>query len=283
MGELSSVIISGVVWDAIKKGVSITTGYLKGKLSNWLLDDQTIEKIKECVCDIPDAYLISEEMIKAYINSNEEILSVLETAKGPNVSISQNIEHNEGIVIGNNQGTVKIKQYTNSEKPRNTLENKLSLTKTRSKFNPVQVVKSFSFIRENCVLEDGMNVYADVVIPKEVKEKEGCQFLMILFSYIPSENWINFFDENYKMKFYLETSENIKQVQLQIKDSHQQQFVDVGVHDGEFYYSLAEIAPKQSWKDIREICFTIFADDSYIVGEKGYIRIKDFELERVGN
>ena len=48
------------------------------------------------------------------------------------------------------------------------------------------------------------SVYANIMIPMEVKKREGCQFSMILFSYIPSENWLNYVDEDYRMKFFME-------------------------------------------------------------------------------
>lgn len=282
MEELKSTIISEIVWDAIKRGVNITTGYLKGKLSNWLLDDAALEKIKNYVCDIPEAYLISEGMIREYINLSDKILDVLKTAKPACVQITQNINCNKGIAIGTNPGTVYINQYTDKEEPRNTKGQKLLLVKSKSKFSPIQIVKSFSSLRDKCIIEDGLEstVYADIFIPEEVRRKEGCQFSMILFSFIPSENWLNFYDENYKIKFVMETSDNINQVQLQIKDSLQQQFVDCEISNGEYCYLLSEIADREAWKDIREICFTVFADDRYIEGEKGFIRIIGFKLEQ---
>ena len=286
MGELTSGIISGMVWDAMKKGISITTDYLRGKLSGWLLDDVALEKIKECVCDIPEACLKSEGLIKEYINLNENILSILKSAESRGANIIQNVEKNEGIVAGIINGTVNnevnVNNYGNMEKPRNTNGTSLMLIGTYSKFKPIQIVRSFSSTRGSCIIEkdNPVSLYADIVIPRYVKEKEGCQFAMVLFSYIPSENWENYFDEGYRMEFGLELSNNIKLVQLQVKDSRQNQFIDTPIKQGRFSYSLAEMSSRETWKDIREICFTVFADDEYIMGEKGFMRIQDFKLTK---
>ncbi len=43
---------------------------------------------------------------------------------------------------------------------------------------------------------------------------------------------------------------------------------------------MKDISKRESWKDIREICFIIFANDGYIVGENGFILIKGLRLEK---
>ncbi len=143
MEELTSVVLSGIAWDALKKGIKISANYLKEKLSNWLLD------------------------ISA--------------------PISQTIEKNYGLNVGFSTGTIVQTNYYSGEKP-----------------------------RDQCVIEGGAepSVYADIIIPTAVKKREGCQFSMILFSYIPSENWLNYFDAGYRMKFSMETSDSIRQVQF---------------------------------------------------------------------
>lgn len=281
MEGLTSIIVSGIVWDAIKKGISITTGYLKKKLSGWILDDAALDEIKEYVCNIPEAYLVSEGMIKEYINLSERLLSIFENAQSSGMNIDQHVTYNEGVIIGNAPGTVNIHNYNSMEAPRPTREKSLSIIKDQSQFSNVQVVESFSESRKKCFI-DGKNevVYADICIPEEIKKKEGCIFSMIQFPFIPSENWMNYYDEDYKMKFIMETSSSIKKVRLQVKDTHQHQFWDEDTYSGEFILRLSEMAPRKAWKDIFEICFTVFASDDYIEGEKGFIQIEKFKLEQ---
>lgn len=278
--ELTSIIVSGIVWDAIKNGMSITTDFLKKKLSKWILDDAALEEIKKFVCSIPESYLVSEGMIKEYINLNDKFLELLKTAKPTDIEIDQNVKCNQGIIIGANSGTVNLNNYSNCEEPKPAGGRVLPLIESQVKYHPIQIVKSFSSTRDKCVVENKTVLRADIVIPEKIKKKKSSQFSMILFSYIPSENWLNYVDDNYKMRFILETSTNIKQVQLQVKNCHQQQFLDIPVYSGEFLRPLSELAQRTAWKDVCEICFTVFADDKYIQGEKGFIQLKGFQLEK---
>lgn len=282
MEELTSVVLSGIAWDAIKKGIKISANYLKKILSNWILDDEKWEEISQYMGNIPDAYCISEGMVKEYLNLNKRLLDILKEAKPAGSHISQTIKENYGLNVGLSTGTINQTNYYNEEKPRDIAGENISLIEYGTKFNSVPIVKSFCSIRDQCIVEDGMepSVYANIMIPMEVKKREGCQFSMILFSYIPSENWLNYVDAGYRMKFFMETSDSIRQVQLQIKNSTQQQFVDVPLKGGFFDYALKDISKRESWKDIREICFVVFADDEYIMGENGFIRIKGLRLEK---
>lgn len=282
MEELTSVVLSGIAWDAIKKGVKISSNYLKRVLSNWILDDEKLEEISQYMGNIPDAYCISEGMIKEYLNLNEMLLEILKKAKPTGLHISQTIENIYGLNVGLSTGTINQTNYYNEEQPRDIAGEKFSLIEERKKFNSVMIVKSFCNTRNQCIVEEGLepSVYAEIMIPTEVKKRAGCQFFMVLFSYIPSENWLNYLDSGYRMKFFMEMSDSIRQVQFQIKNSNQQQFVDIPLKKGFFDYTLKDISRRESWKDIREICFIVFADNEYIMGENGFIRIKGLRLEK---
>lgn len=282
MEELTSIVLSGIAWDAMKKGIRISANYLKEKLSNWILGDDKLEEISECLQKIPDMYCISEGMIREYLNLNEKLLDILKEAKLKDMHISQTVQTNNGIAVAYNPGTIHVTNYNSTEKPREAVGERFSLIKNQTKFNTIPIVESFCETRKKCIIEEGTipSVYANITIPVEIKKREGCQFSMILLSYIPSENWLNYFDAGYKMKFAIETSYNIKQIQLQIKDSHQQQFVDLALREGTFDYLMGDISSRESWKDVREICFTVFADDEYILGENGFIRIIEPRLEK---
>lgn len=282
MGELTSVVLSGIVWDAIKKGLKVSAIYLKKRLSNWILDDEKLEEISQYIGNIPDAYCLSEGMIKEYLNLNERLLDILKEAKTAGPQISQTNKEVYGINVGFSTGPITQTNYYSEEKPRDIADEKFLLIEEQTKFNSVPIVKSFCNTRGQCVIEEGieLSVYADIMIPAEVKKREGCQFSMILFSYVPSENWLNYFDAGYRMKFFMETSDSIRQVQFQIKNSSKQQFVDVPLKKGIFDYAMKDISKRESWKDIQELCFVVFADDGYIMGENGFIRIKGLRLEK---
>ncbi len=106
MEELTTVILSGITWDAIKKGVNISANYLKNKLSNWILDDKKLEEISQCVQNIPDTYSISEGMVREYLNLNERLLDILKETKQKDSHISQEVHINNGFSVNYNPGTI---------------------------------------------------------------------------------------------------------------------------------------------------------------------------------
>ena len=108
MNELTSGIVSSAVWDLIKKGTSVTKDFLKNKLSNWILDDKSLDKICKYINNTPDVYLKSEGLLKEYINIDEEIQKELEFAKYIKPTVSQNIGVVNGNVFGNIEGELLI-------------------------------------------------------------------------------------------------------------------------------------------------------------------------------
>lgn len=290
MDELTSGILSGAIWDAIKKGINISKGFLKNKLANWLLDDESLDIIATYLNNTPNICLQSEGMLKEYINLSEDILNCLKNAIPKDIehSFNQDVKNNQGIAINtmiggnvnNNYKNEIINNYSSGEEPRRTQGRPFSLMQRFNKYHAVQLVRSFSSTRDNynVINNDTSFVYANINIPKDVRKKDGCQFAMLLFLYVPSENLVNYYDEQYNLEFILNTSTNIKKVQLQIKDTQQSQFVDLPLNCGKFKIPLNEISIRTSWKDVREICFTIFADENYITGENGFIEVHNLQL-----
>lgn len=275
MEELFLGILSSAVYDTVKKGLKISGSYLKEKLSDWILSDAHIKRVEDAVNTIPKEYLVSEGIFKEYLKIT--IKDVLENTATK--SMTQYVESNNGIIIQNGQGNINL--CSDMNQPRPTQHEMLDIIKEYAKFQAIQIVKSFSGVRDECVLEEnGRAVCAEIKIPSHIKEKTGCNFEMILFNYIPSENWLNYFDEHYRFEFELDRSDSIKQIQLQIKNAEQQAFVDLRFSDNSFSRPLSMMARREAWKDIREICFVVFADEDYIRGENGIVRIRDLRLSK---
>ena len=273
MEELFLGILSGAVYDIVKGGLKITGDYLKEKLANWILSDANLKRVEDAVNTVPHEYLMSEGVFKEYLKI--AIKDISENA-APR-SMSQHIENNYVTVIQNGPGSVS--GHSDRNPPRATENEILDIVKEYVKFRAIQTVKSFSGVREECVVEENARVVcAEIEIPSYVKEKAGCEFEMIIFEYIPSENWLNYFDEKYRLEFGIDRSSNIKQIQLQIKNSKQQAFVDLKIKGDFFSCPLSQMASKDAWQDIQEICFTVFADENCIVGENGIIRIRGLQL-----
>lgn len=273
MEEIFLSILSSAVYDIVKGGLKITGDYLKEKLSNWILSDANFKRVEEAVNTIPHEYLMSEGIFKEYLKIAIKDISEAVVPK----SMEQYIENNHGIIIQNGSGNISL--YSDGNQPRVTQHEILDITKDYVKFRAIQTVKSFSGVREECVVKENDKVVcAEIEIPSYVKEKAGCEFEMILFNYIPSENWLNYFDEKYRLEFGIDRSNSIRQIQLQIKNSKRQAFVDLKIKGNYFSRPLSQMARRDAWKDIREICFTVFADEDYITGENGVIRIRGLQL-----
>lgn len=282
MNELTSGIVSSAVWDLIKEGTSVTKDFLKNKLSNWILDDKSLDKICKYINNTPDVYLKSEGLLKEYINIDEEIQKELEFAKYIKPTVSQNIGVVNGNVFGNIEGDV-INNYNNSQKPKETNNSTYYLTDRFNEYCPIQIVKSYDVTRDICNIENESNgpvIKAKITMPEKVKQLPGCQFAMILLSFTPFINLENYYDENYNLEFSLDTSQSIKLVQFQIKNVQQSQFIDFPLENKHHIIPLAKMSSRDSWKEIKEICFTVFADDRYITDEIGYIKISGLRLTK---
>lgn len=281
MSELTISILSNAVWELLKKGVKLSSEYIRQKLSDWLLNDEQLEKIKDIVNEVPVEYTISEGLLREYLSLNSELVKMLSNIKSSEITVNQHIQNNQGVSVGVMTGG-SVYNYNAVNSPRKIEEKVLKMNGIFKKYMPAQVVKSYANIRENLPIvgNETQYVQAHIDMPESVRYKDGCQFAMLLFPFVPSENFSEYYDEDYSLSFTLETSENIKQVQMQIKNRSQQQFIDFPIRNGRFCDKIKNMADRTSWSDVLEICFTIFADDSYMTGESGYIKIIDFQLSK---
>lgn len=102
MEFLTSTILSGVAWDAIKQGVLLTGEYLKKKLSDWVMDKTDWDKIAAKINGFDEMYKKSEKFIEAAIEDDTEVKTILEKAKNisqishsvSNVDMKESVMHN---------------------------------------------------------------------------------------------------------------------------------------------------------------------------------------------
>lgn len=276
MDELTIGVLSSAVWDLIKKGATVTANKLKGKLKDWILSDDELNTLADTINRASMDKILSERALQEYLYSNEEIIKVLSNAKHIE-NITQTVNGDGNIVIGK-AGTIIIdendKNKTNALKTNNI---DFNIFDKFNRFHSVQLLASFLPTREKCeVLNNSVSV--NINIPEKIMRLEDCNFEMVLLSFSPKLNLENYYNENYSLYFELDTSDSIKQVQLQIKDSNQQQFIDEPLEKGVFNFKLKDMANLESWSDVNEICFVVFANDKYIKDEKGEIIIKNLSL-----
>lgn len=277
MDELTIGVLSSAVWDLIKKGAGVTTKYLKGKLKDWILSDDDLNTLADNINSASMDEVVSERALQEYFRYNGEIIKILSNANRK-VTVKQIIEENTGVINGyvESLSLVYEKNETDALK---TDSKDLNIFDKFNPFHPVQLLASFLATRENCEVLNNC-VSANINIPERIKRLEECNFEMVLFSFSPKLNIENYCNENYFLYFELDTSESIEQVQLQIKDTNQQQFIDKPIEKGVFNYKLKDMANVESWENVREICFVVFADDKYIKDENGEIIIRNLSLRK---
>lgn len=104
MGFLTSTFLSGVLYDGFKKGLAISSDFLKEKLQGWLIDDELLEKLAEKVnaLDLQD---YGEHAIERKLNASgelQEILKLIKPDQNTNIgSVTQNHSGSGDNVVGN--------------------------------------------------------------------------------------------------------------------------------------------------------------------------------------
>ena len=283
MNGLTTSLLAGIIWDIIKMCGKFSKDILKDKLSAWLINEDTIKEIADSIKEAPDFCLESKENIKSYLELNRAIVENLNRPSRKALYMRQEIHNNSGIAVENagDNSPIFVNQYTSREPPRLADGKIFSIIEDYIRFRKIQIVKSFSYSRSTPVIEkdpeEGLLVLSHILVPSL---QNG--FLMTLFSYIPSENWLHFAELGYRLEFSLSASANIHDMQLQIKDSSQKQFVDIPLvlenTQLHFTRSLADLSNISAWKDLGEICFTIFLENNELSGQEVFYKISKFNL-----
>lgn len=115
-------------------------------------------------------------------------------------------------------------------------------------------------------------------------ESDDNNFVMILMKFIPGCDMSYFYRKGYRFKFDIKSEGGISGVQLEIKGRNLDKIIDeyIEVTDvvKQHSYKLNEYSNEEVWKEIKEICFTIFTNNCYIENDTGSIEIHNCILER---
>lgn len=104
MGFLTGVILSGAVYDMIKRGVSLTAGNVKKKLKGWIIDEPVAQAIEDELSKLQLSDESSEIAIERKIAGSEELTALVAAIK-PNTSIDV-VQNHYG--VGDNVAGNKI-------------------------------------------------------------------------------------------------------------------------------------------------------------------------------
>ena len=102
MEFITTTILSGVIYDILKRGVFLTKDVLANNLKKWLMDDTTLEKLTVKLQELNLNDEMSEKAIEREINSSNEIKELLSKISAHNVDIDIQIHSGTGDnIIGN--------------------------------------------------------------------------------------------------------------------------------------------------------------------------------------
>lgn len=102
MEFLTSTILSGMLYDGFSRGIRLSSDFLKQKLQNWIIDEQTIEHLidKLRTLNLED---LRERAIEQKINNSDDILKYIQCIKKVQAtnSIVQNHSGSGDNIAGN--------------------------------------------------------------------------------------------------------------------------------------------------------------------------------------
>ena len=151
-----------------------------------------------------------------------------------------------------------------------------------------KVQKAVSFgdqnaIKGEMVLEAGnRTLKAQVDMKNSPNNNEKRDFVMLYLQYLSNVDLSGAYLNDYKIEFEIKASDSIKAIQLEINNNNMDKLVDEFIKTSNIFekYSLKmkNYCTENLWENIKEICFTVFAEEEYITETKGTFEIKNFQL-----
>ena len=116
MDFLTGAILSGIVYDQLKKYGEITGEYIKNKLKGWIIDDSVCQSIANEINEMPELYKKSEKILKVAIEENEQLMNIIKGIKSEskyeqnnsNSTNSGNFVNGNGNSTGNTTNNIQI-------------------------------------------------------------------------------------------------------------------------------------------------------------------------------
>ncbi len=100
MDFITSTIVSGLVYDCLKKGVQLCSEEIKSSFQGWLIDDVMARKLEAELGKLELSDELSEKAIEKRLQQSQELMAVLnEIPKDTTINITQ-IHNGTGDIIG---------------------------------------------------------------------------------------------------------------------------------------------------------------------------------------
>ncbi|MFM5271445.1 MULTISPECIES: GapS6a family protein [Aeromonas] len=105
MEFMTATILSGLLYDMLKHGISITATTIKEKLKDWIIDDSSATTFSDELVSLNLNDELSESAIEKRINQSPKILALLSSLKKDS-NVTTIIQNHSG--TGDNIGRDKI-------------------------------------------------------------------------------------------------------------------------------------------------------------------------------
>jgi hypothetical protein len=103
MEPITTIALSGVVYDMLKHSILLTASNIKYRLAEWLVDDTIAEKLEGELAKLNLNDDMSEKAIKTTIDSSDTLAAIMGQIK-PSTTSTINQTHSG---IGDNIATIK--------------------------------------------------------------------------------------------------------------------------------------------------------------------------------
>lgn len=151
----------------------------------------------------------------------------------------------------------------------------------RKKLIPIVSFGDSHAIEIEPLLKNGIYLLrADINLERKPPINIDRIFVMALLQYTPYVDWSYYAECGYRLK--LKIRGNIKGVQLEVKNRSNQKLIDeyIGITSSfELWEFPLDLEPSR-WKEVKEICFTVFDESEYILNVRGYFEIINLVLDR---
>ncbi|EKO3839026.1 GapS6a family protein [Vibrio hyugaensis] len=102
MEYLTAAILSGLIYDGVKNGATISYELLKSKLQGWIVDDNQLNKIVEQLQEAGVNEDLAPHAMERKINDHQQLLEMLQQIQ----STDSNSHVSQVSYIGHNVNTV---------------------------------------------------------------------------------------------------------------------------------------------------------------------------------
>ena len=187
-------------------------------------------------------------------------------------------------ILSSDRFVRKYKQRKGKKKYKNK-ENKNIFKEycENQKIHPAVSFGDTNAIKGEMILKAGNRILkAKIDMENNPGNRQDRNFVMLYLQYLPNIDLSGAYLNNYKIEFEIKASDGMKAIQLEIKDKNMDKIVDEFIKTSnefeKYSFKMQNYCTENVWKNIKQICFTVFTEEEYITEINGTFEIKNFQL-----